>query len=74
MFLGLSGVPLIMVPDNNAQEMFFRKINSKTLGVFFCDERSLQVRLGRRFRERWGPSASEGPQKHDLTMFLEYNV
>jgi hypothetical protein len=21
-----------------------------------------------------GPSASEGPQKHDLTMFLEYNV
>ena len=21
----------------------------------------------------WGPSASEGPQKHDLTMFLEYN-
>jgi hypothetical protein len=24
--------------------------------------------------ECWGPSASEGPQKHDLTMFLEYNV
>jgi hypothetical protein len=22
----------------------------------------------------WGPSASEGPQKHDLTMFLEYNT
>jgi hypothetical protein len=22
----------------------------------------------------WGPSASEGPQKHDLTMFLEYNM
>ena len=22
----------------------------------------------------WGPSASEGPQKHDLTMSLEYNV
>jgi hypothetical protein len=22
----------------------------------------------------WGPLASEGPQKHDLTMFLEYNV
>jgi hypothetical protein len=21
----------------------------------------------------WGPSSSEGPQKHDLTMFLEYN-
>jgi hypothetical protein len=22
----------------------------------------------------WGPSASEGPQKHDLTVPLEYNV
>jgi hypothetical protein len=22
----------------------------------------------------WGPSASEGPQKHDLTIPLEYNV
>ena len=22
----------------------------------------------------WGPSASEGPQKHDLTMLLEYNI
>ena len=22
----------------------------------------------------WGPSASEGPQKHDLTVFLECNV
>jgi hypothetical protein len=22
----------------------------------------------------WGPSASEGPQKHNLTVFLEYNV
>jgi hypothetical protein len=25
-------------------------------------------------RACWGPSASEGPQKHDLTMSLEYNV
>jgi hypothetical protein len=24
--------------------------------------------------ECWGSSASEGPQKHDLTMSLEYNV
>jgi hypothetical protein len=23
---------------------------------------------------RWGPSASESPKKHDLTMSLEYNV
>jgi hypothetical protein len=22
----------------------------------------------------WGPSSSEGPQKHDLTMFPEYNI
>jgi hypothetical protein len=22
----------------------------------------------------WGPSASEGPQKRDFTMFLEYNT
>jgi hypothetical protein len=22
----------------------------------------------------WGPSASEGPQKHDLTISLEYNT
>jgi hypothetical protein len=22
----------------------------------------------------WGPSISEGPQKRDLTMFLEYNT
>jgi hypothetical protein len=22
----------------------------------------------------WGPSASEGPQKYDLTMFLEYDI
>jgi hypothetical protein len=22
----------------------------------------------------WGPSSSEGPQKHDLTTFLEYNT
>jgi hypothetical protein len=28
----------------------------------------------RALRICWGPSASEGPQKHDLTMFLEYNV
>ena len=22
----------------------------------------------------WGPSTSEGPQKHDLTLFLEHNI
>jgi hypothetical protein len=25
-------------------------------------------------RRCWGPLASKGPQKHDLTMFLEYNT
>jgi hypothetical protein len=25
-------------------------------------------------RTCWGPSAYEGPQKQDLTVFLEYNV
>jgi hypothetical protein len=28
----------------------------------------------RSHRRCWGPSASEGPQKHDLTMSLEYIV
>jgi hypothetical protein len=26
------------------------------------------------FLQCWGPSSSEGPQKHDLPMFLEYNT
>jgi hypothetical protein len=26
------------------------------------------------FEDCWGPSASEGPQKQDLTVFLQYNV
>jgi hypothetical protein len=39
----------------------------------------LQPNLGLACREFtqggcWGPSASEGPQKHDLTMFLEYDI
>jgi hypothetical protein len=32
----------------------------------------IAIELG--VRRCWGPSAFEGPQKHDLTMFLEYNV
>jgi hypothetical protein len=27
-----------------------------------------------KYQACWGPSSSEGPQKHDLTMFLEYNT
>jgi hypothetical protein len=33
-----------------------------------------QMRQERQEMRCWGPSASEGPQKHDLTMSLEYNV
>ena len=33
-----------------------------------------QAEISRLNSECWGPSASEGPQKHDLTMFLEYNT
>jgi hypothetical protein len=34
----------------------------------------LSVEQEIRYDECWGPSASEGPQKHDLTMSLEHNV
>jgi hypothetical protein len=32
------------------------------------------LRTTKRRRYCWGPSSSEGPQKHDLTMFLEYDT
>jgi hypothetical protein len=31
-------------------------------------------RFREKFDECWEPSAYEGPQKQDLTVFLEYNV
>jgi hypothetical protein len=36
--------------------------------------RKFKERTGRTYTRCWGPSASEGPQKHDLTMPLEYNM
>jgi hypothetical protein len=30
--------------------------------------------LSSRVAKCWGPSTSKGPQKHDLTVFLEYNT
>ena len=32
------------------------------------------MNVGFKANSCWGPSASEGPQKHDLIVFLEYNV
>ena len=40
----------------------WRSLDSETIG-FWTDDTTC-----------WGPSASEGPQKHDLTVFLEYNT
>jgi hypothetical protein len=37
-----------------------------------CLKVSTQEQL--QFSVCWGPSSSEGPQKHDLTMFLECNT
>jgi hypothetical protein len=40
-----------------------------------CKDSSFQHgRVGDARATCWGPSASEGPQKHDLTMFLEYDT
>jgi hypothetical protein len=33
-----------------------------------------KISMLRREGSCWGPSSSEDPQKHDLTMFLEYNT
>jgi hypothetical protein len=42
----------------------------------FRNEHAQSTTLGTKlmFGVCWGPSASEGPQKQDLTVFLEYNV
>jgi hypothetical protein len=54
-----------------------------TLGALKIERPHLSVNvaiLAKEFGPRnglhhgWGPSASEGPQKQDLTVFLEYNV
>jgi hypothetical protein len=44
----------------------------RSLGWFYYD--GDQARDSCTRASCWGPSASEGPQKHDLTKFLEYNT
>jgi hypothetical protein len=40
-----------------------------------CLNKKCKCVFAKRIKGRcWGPSASEGPKKHDLTMSLEYNV
>ena len=44
-----------------------------TIGVIVCSPYNVLL-LQTNYAMCWGPSASEGPQKQDLTVFLEYNV
>jgi hypothetical protein len=48
-------------------------LTTRKLRHYFDDHKVIVV-TGFPIGDCWGPSASEGPQKHDLTMFLEYNV
>jgi hypothetical protein len=48
--------------DQNGQERPFSVIRKANTYGFFTKKWC------------WGSSASEGPQKHDLTMFLEYDT
>jgi transposase InsO family protein len=53
-----------LLTGNKSNVSYFRVFGSKCY---------ILVKKGRHSK-CWGPSASEGPQKHDLTMFLEYNT
>jgi hypothetical protein len=55
----LTGQPIIGEPEF---QLRFPQILGQTLEGDFGRSRC------------WGPSAYEGPQKQDLTVFLEYNV
>jgi hypothetical protein len=62
---------VVQLPDELAKD--FERLN---LGIVTHTERvtiELEPTLEQEIRKGqcWGPSASEGPQKHDLTMFLE---
>jgi hypothetical protein len=55
-----------LVPDcgpSVVEGLMFGQNSRSSVLVFFFELRTC-----------WGPSASKGPQKHDLTMFLEYNT
>jgi hypothetical protein len=48
----------------------FKELDLQNIKKAFQKKKDRQMQLPR----CWGPSASEGPQKQDLTVFLEYNV
>jgi hypothetical protein len=48
--------------------------NKERRDVLYAAIRALNGGLPKQASTCWGPSASEGPQKQDLTVFLEYNV
>ena len=50
--------------------IYLRVTSGKTL----CMRREQKINLSAFNCICWGPSSSEGPQKHDLTMFLECNI
>jgi hypothetical protein len=47
--------------------------HSLNVDLFFRPRKERLQKMSDDKAECWGPSASEGPQKHDLTMFLECN-
>jgi hypothetical protein len=63
-FTGLSGEPTVASANGRPHKLrATRGLLQRSAGAPDCPVRIC-----------WGPSASEGPQKHDLTMFLEYNT
>jgi hypothetical protein len=55
----------------NERKWNLNRVKVKAAGETAAGQR---IRRDRKGGNCWGPSASEGPQKHDLTMFLEYNT
>jgi hypothetical protein len=59
---------------------FRRRRGRKTRSTRMSSRKAMKIRIGSMERNMaligfcWGPSASEGPQKRDLTMFLEYST
>jgi hypothetical protein len=66
MHTGLSGAPC---PVRHLQKLQRLSSTASTCGMSGAPPDSPVHLSG-----CWGPSASEGPQKHDLTVFLECNV
>jgi hypothetical protein len=67
-FMSLDGsYDMVLLPpqrdSNNGRRLARRRRTRRRLPI-----------VAKRNTRCWGPSASKGPQKHDLTMFLEYNT